>query len=284
MFDYRLPSFSFSAMFGPAPLLTSIEVNGPYVTLYCRKEIVDELNPVLQMLQWQLLSGREAEHTMAHDNFFSKKFADIHFHLKLPNKSLSNVDKPISEGLTELVTALFHHQNPEVRKKEYEKLQTQFEEEIRRCYAPRDVLQSRLAQFDTTAPFFLETKERVIEDLCTRYKAYIATPSLARCRELISMYIVDILRTNSNSIRRTLLEPLEEIHESLKIDTPESRKNIQRLIKKVNVAARSAIDADLQMRLEFVSKYTKKSIAPRQSTLWQSILNSVNRCWRSCYR
>lgn len=284
MFVYDLPWFSLRTLFTP-PLLTRIEVNGPYVTVYGRKDVGSELDPVLKKVNGVVIQGDNFEHTTIHQKSWEELFFDRkanHVHYKLSHKS-------IPKGLIEYVSAIFNL-TPADRKEEHARFLKQIEKDrIKAGHATLpNFVQKIVNAYDSTTPFFLaKTSEQLLGDLERSYDLYCKTPSLERSCELVSMYAIGILKPVSYAFyydenakmpegfdtRTKLVEPLMEIQQLLKTPSAAAFTKIETLAKTVNVAALKALEdrddnyvskeTPLQMRLDFLSQ----SIKAYQSTL-----------------
>jgi hypothetical protein len=218
--NYWLPSFSFFSWNQPKPLITRIEVKGPYVTLYGRKTIGEELHFVLKELKGVSINADNYAHGAIHGKRGISLLlsSDEHVHYKLATKD-------IRKDLTDLITAIFHRQNtPGLRETEY----TTHVEGIERTRIERgdatvpQHVQKQLSQIDRTSPFFLSHDcQKLIRDILANHESYCNKPTFFRCRELIELYLTGIIKSGlqlDESRQQTLWElimPLREMVQRL---------------------------------------------------------------------
>lgn len=293
MFEYKLRSnsfFSFLYFWQPKPLLTSIEIQGPYITFYGRKTVGEELHIVLKELKGRVIHGDDIEHGTVHDNremplFWSMKFPHVHY--QLPHKSMQ-------QGIVAMITAIFQRENPAVRKQDHEALLAEIEKQrldAGDAELPSFVRQS-LAQIDTTSPFFpSQNRQQLIQDILSKYGEYCKKPSNDRCRELIQVYILGAFRPIAHLLYMEkeeaekadprfktippLVEPLGTIRECLETARKEPLntdvlRQIQALIPQVDVDALVALEnpddntftegTSLKERLAFVLTYVEQRL------------------------
>ncbi|HUD01558.1 MAG TPA: hypothetical protein VMR37_04475 [Rhabdochlamydiaceae bacterium] len=310
MFEYRLPSTSWFSFFNPwrvAPLLTSIQIQGPFITIFGRKTVGEELHVVLKELKGRVIQGDDYEHYTIHDKVDDVLFSlnqQPHVHYTMPHKS-------IEQGITDLIIAIFQRQNPAVRAQEYRTLLAQVEEQRVKC---RDTelpkfLQEKLAQIDIKSPFFLsQNSQKLIQDILSKYGKYCRRPSNDRCRELMQMYFMGPLfktiidKANMERIK-PILQPLFTIEERLETARKEPLntqilQQILGLIPQVNVNEVVKLESDsyvsertsLQGRLDFIARYTHERInaveAYKKTSLFRaySFFNRISQVFHSIFR
>lgn len=288
MFEYRLPSLSFFSYLNPwrlNPLLKSIQIQGPFITIYGRKTVGEELSGVLEELKGRVIQGDDIEHDAIHDNMVDALFwsnENPHVHYTMPNKSLEN-------GITDLITAIFQCQNPTVREQDHRKLLASVERDRLRLGDKElpDYIKKTLAQIDTKSPFFLsQNSQELIQDILSKYGEYCRRPSNDRCRELLKMYFFGPLKNIAFSVFieknvdeteqtriKSLFQPFDNIIKCLETAQKEPLntevlQQIQSLIQQVNVNEfvklenrdDKSVSESLQERLDFISRYTQERI------------------------
>ena len=285
MFEYTLPSSSWLSWFQSKPLITKIEIQGPYVTIYGRKKIGAELDGVIKEQKGKVIQGMNFEHATIHDKeplavLFAKQ--DEHVHYKLCNKN-------IPSGIANLVSAIYQRHFPEVRKKDYEEVLASIEaDRVRAGHAELpDFVKREIKQIDTTSAFFLQPdKQALIHDILSKYSDYCKRVSNDRCRELIQMYIVATLKPMEYLLHKEppsdevmkvapLLEPLVQIGYCLENARKEPLNRdhllqIQNLLREVSVPELVALEnpnenyvtegTSLQERLDFVAQYAQNQL------------------------
>jgi hypothetical protein len=289
MFEYILPQRSFWNFWGPNPLLKSIQIQGPFITVYGRKTIGEELSRVINELQGEVIGSHNFQHFNIHDRENHHLFwatENPHFHYMMPEKG-------VEQGVADLITSIFQREIPAAREKDYKEFLASIESD-RVSKGDQELpsfVKEKIAQYDKYSPFFLSlNRQELIQDILSKYGEYCNHPSNDRCRELIQMYVigivgpfVDSLFKNPRNAQTTknceLLEPLEEILECLKKLQKEPLNaelfpQIQQLILKVDVAELVKLetpkfaylfkDTTLADRLSFVSRFIQESLAPEK--------------------
>jgi hypothetical protein len=306
VFEYRLPSTSWFSFFNPwasKPLLTSIQIQGPFITVFGRKTVGEELHVVLKELKGRVIQGDDYEHYTIHD-----KVDDMLSYFQKPHVHYTMPDKTIEQGMTDLITAIFQRQNPAVREQEYRSLLDQVEKDRVRVGDKKlpAFLQEKLAQIDIKSPFFLsQNSQKLIQDILSKYGEYCRRPTNDRCRELMQMYFMGPL---FNTITKktgfdTLLKPLLTIEERLETarEEPLNTQILQQilgLIPQVNVNEFVKLESDsyvsektsLQERLDFISRYANeriKTVEAYKKTLQfraYSFFNRISQVFHSIFR
>ncbi len=322
MFEYHFPSPSFFSFFNPwasNPLLKSIHIQGPFITIFGRKRVGEELHIVLKELKGRVINpDRDGlEHHISHDKAELPFWWDTkhpHVHYTMPNRSTE-------QGITDLITAIFQRDNPAVRKQDYQTILAGLESNrIRNGHKelPAFVKES-LAQIDTKSPFFLsQNQQELIQDILSKYGKYCIEPSNDRCREILQMYIIGPLKPilsvyygddtefseAENKRIKLLLQPLMNIEQCLETARKEPYntevlQQIQGLIQQVNVEELDNLEnrannyptegASLQERLAFISRYAQEnlqSITEYKKTwgfTFYSLFNSISKVFYSVF-
>jgi hypothetical protein len=310
MFDYQFPSRSFFSFFNPwaqDPLIKSIQIQGPFITIYGRKTVGEELSVVLKELKGRVIQPdfQPAEHFISHD----KVQVPFWWNTENPHVHYVMADSSVTQGITHLITALFQRNNPAIREEDYQKIVAGIESDrIRNGDAELPpYVKKALAQIDTKSPFFLSPdSQALILDILSKYGEYCTKPSNDRCRELLQMYIIgplkpvlsiyydedDEVKGEEKKRIELLLAPLKEMEEYLETARQEPYnievfQEIQDLFKEVNVEELVKLEnrddnypteaATLQERLDFISRYAQErvqTIEEYQKTSWYYFFSS----------
>ncbi len=287
MFEYVLPQPSFWSLWSSNPLLKSIQIQGPFITLYGRKTVGEELHFVLGELKGRVIQGDDLEHGTIHgqvDLPFGWNIEKPHVHYTMPEKS-------VEQGITALITAIFKREVPAEREKDYNDFLAEAERsriEAGDTELP-EFMKKSMAQYDTKSPFFLSQNcQELLQDILSKYREYCTNPNNERCCELIQMYRFAIIKPLAytrysadeapNSQLQSLgnlLRPLGDIKKCIENlqkepSNTETLNQIQQLILKVNVDELVKLESPeskyliegttLRERLNFVSKFIQKSL------------------------
>lgn len=285
MFDYSLKQPTFWSLWRPNPLLKSIQIQGPFITLYARKTVAEELNSVLGELQGRIVNADDVEHHTIHGRMdlpFRWSIDNPHVHYIMPEKS-------VEQGIRDLITAIYKRAVPAVREKDHNDFLAQIESDRIRVGDEElpEFVQERIAQYDTNSPFFFpQNCQEVIQDILSKYKEHCTRFSNKRCRELIQMYILAITYSYfpnkegpnpQQQIIKELLTPLNELEKCLEklqkdplntgvlgqVRQLISEVNVNELVKLEIPDSRYLIEGyTLRERLHFVSSFIQKSLEP----------------------
>ncbi len=287
MFEYILPQRSLWNFWGPNPLLKRIQVQGPFVTIYGRKTVGEELSCVIDELKGKVIQGDDFEHFTIHDmadHPFGWSIENPHIHYILPQKDME-------QAVIDLITSIFKREVPAAREKDYKDILASVEKDRLKAGDKElpDYVKRSIAQYDQYSPFFLSPNcQELLQDILSKYREYRTRPSNDRCRELIQMYAIGIFKPipslpddkGAQAQAENLLKPLVEILTHLqkfqkKPLTKEVALQIQRLISEVNVEELVKLenpefaylikDVTLKERLAFISKFIQESLAPEKS-------------------
>lgn len=287
MFEYILPQPSFWSLWSSNPLLKSIQIQGPFITLYGRKTVGEELHFVLGELKGRVIQGDDLEHGTIHgqvDLPFGWNIEKPHVHYTMPEKS-------VEQGITDLITAIFKREVPAEREKDYSNFLAEVEKSRIKAGDTElsEFVKKSIAQYDTKSPFFLsQNRQELLQDILSKYREYCTRPSNERCRELIEMYSLAIIKPFAYiyysadeapnpqlQSLENLLKPLGEIKKCIEKlqKEPSNTKTlnqIQQLILEVNVDELVKLEppeskyliegTTLRERLNFVSKFSQKSL------------------------
>lgn len=311
MFDYQFPSRSFFSFFNPwaqNPLIKSIQIQGPFITIYGRKTVGEELHVVLTELKGRVIQPdfQPLEHFISHD----KARLPLWWNTEHPHVHYVMPDSNMTQGITHLISAIFQRNNPAIREQDYQTLLAGIESDrIRAGHTELPgFIKKSLAQIDTKSPFFLSPdSQALILDILSKYGEYCTKPNNARSRELLQMYIIgplkpvisvyydendeDEVRGEESQRIAFLLKPLREIEQRLNAARQDPNieilQEIQELIKQVNVDELVKLEnrddnylteaATLQERLTFISRYAQEqiqTIEEYQKTSWYYFFSS----------
>ncbi|HEY5236527.1 MAG TPA: hypothetical protein VIJ14_10140 [Rhabdochlamydiaceae bacterium] len=292
MFEYQFPSPSFFSFFNPwapNPLLKSIHIQGPFITIFGRKTVGEELHVVLQELKGRVINPNfdGLEHHTCHNMIELPFWAST----EQPHVHYTMADRSTEQGITDLITSLFQRHNPAVREQDYQAILANIESDRVKAGDTElpDYVKKSLAQIDRKSPFILsENSQALILDILSKYGEYCTRPSNDRCRELLQMYIIGPLKpvlsiydggdeetksAEADKRIELLLQPLVDIGNCLMTARKEPYntvvlQQIQNLIQQVNVEELVKLEnrddnypterASLQERLDFISRYTQE--------------------------
>lgn len=290
MFVYTLPSRPFYLPFFHKPLLTRIEVTGPYVTLYGRKTMVGELDNTLQELGGKFINAYDLEHGSVHSPETLLE-TESHVHYKLATKS-------IQEGIAGLITAIFNRQiSHKLRCQDYQSMVEDYEAQ-RKSLGDNELpsyIRKQIRQFDTSSPFFRSSDcNKLVQNVLSKYANYCEKLSKERCQELLFIHIFGALqpvrhcfgsffqpaeiRLDDQEKKEAILkvlDPLLEINSRFKRmqDKPLNLAllaEIQYLISEIDVEALKALEhpednfltseTSLVKSLDYISRYVEKRV------------------------
>ena len=305
MFEYQFPSpsyLSFLNPWAPNPLLKSIHIQGPFITIFGRKTIGEELSIISKELKVRVIPSLGTEHYTCHnmiespwEYLESTKHSHVHYTMS---------DRNMEQGITDLISAIFQRHNPAVREQDHQALLAETEKDRVRLGHEElpDHIKESMAQIDRTSPFILsEDSQALIQDILSKYGEYCTRHSNDRCRELLQMYFIGplklvILKEDFEEVEKkrisTLLQPLLSIRQCLNTTQKEPYnaevfQQIQNLIQEVDVNELIKLEnrdnnyitegASLQERLDFISSYAQErleSIEEYRKT-WRFTLDSL---------
>jgi hypothetical protein len=288
MFEYQFPSPSFFSYFNPwapNPLLKSIHIQGPFITIFGRKTVGEELSIISKELKVRVIPALGMEHHTCHNMIESPwEYLESTRH---PHVHYTITDRSVEKGITDLISAIFQRHNPAVREQDHQTLLAETEKERVRLKHEElpDHIKESLAQIDTTSPFILsEDSQALIQDILSKYGEYCIRHGTDRCRELLQMYFIGplklvILKEDFEEVEKkrisTLLQPLLSIRQRLNTTQKEPYnaevfQQIQNLIQEVDVNELIALEnrdnnyiteeASLQERLDFISSYAQERL------------------------
>lgn len=193
MFIYSFPKLAarVSQSNSDAPLLTRLEVRGPYVTFYYRIDVGDALFFLINKGNFRIVQGDNLDHADVHGKdplvlLLSQR--DFHMHLKLNNKD-------IKVALRELLGFIFANQKPEMRQQHFKDYRNRLDQQRIRANQrefPENVKQA-VSNFNTSTPFITaQNEQQLIDDVIAQYERYLKTPTLLRCEELMTMYLIGL--------------------------------------------------------------------------------------------